>query len=236
MTGQRQRRRWSAPWFVRSREVASWAERGDPVWAPLLVIGGAIALDLALPGRLTIGPFWLLPAVEGALLLGLLALAPHPRVRHSPWRRRVALTFIALVSAVNVFSLIELARYLVNGGRAGGRELIFSGIVLWATNVLLFGLWYWELDRGGPLERAHRSGLMPAFLFPQMSEAAGIVGSDWMPGIIDYLYLSFTNSTAFSPTDAMPLTATAKLLMAGQAMVALLIILLIVARAVSILA
>jgi hypothetical protein len=220
----------------RWRELVGWAQGIDPSWAPQLIVAAALALDLALPDKLTIGPFWLLPSVEGALLLGLLAMTPHPRVRHSRWRRRIAITLIAVVSAVNVFSLIELARYLIHGGKAGGRELIFSGIVLWATNVLLFGLWYWELDRGGPLERARRSGLPPDFLFPQMSDAATLVGPEWMPGLIDYLYLSFTNSTAFSPTDALPLTATAKLLMAGQATVALLILLLIVARAVNILA
>jgi uncharacterized membrane protein len=210
--------------------------RIDPVWAPQLVVLAAIALQLVLPSRLTIGPYWLLPAVEGLLLVGLSAVSPHPRVRHNPLRRQIAMALIALVSAVNVYSLIELTIFLLHGGKAGGRPLIFSGVALWVTNVLLFGLWYWELDRGGPLERARGSGLPPDFLFPQMADAAPLTPSNWVPGLIDYLYVAFTNATAFSPTDTMPLSQMAKVLMSAQAVVSLLIVVLVVARAVNILA
>jgi uncharacterized membrane protein len=206
------------------------------VWAAQLVVACAIALDLVLPDRLAIGPFWLLPAVEATLLFALVGASPHPRLRHSPWRRRIALVLIGLVSAVNVVSLIMLVHFLLHGGKAGGRSLIFSGIALWGTNVLLFGLWYWELDRGGPQERARGTRAMPDFLFPQMSDAAHLVPPNWIPGLIDYLYVSLTNSAAFSPTDTMPLTATAKLLMSAQSLVSILIVVLVVARAVNILA
>jgi hypothetical protein len=209
--------------------------RHDPVWAPQLVVAAAIALDLALPDKLTIGPFWLLPAVEATLLFGLVGASPHPGLRHSPLRRRIALALIGLVSAVNVFSLIELVRFLLHGHKVGGRPLIFSGVALWVTNVLLFGLWYWELDRGGPLARAERSDLEPDFLFPQMTDEIRRIKPDWRPGLIDYLYLSLTNSSAFSPTDTLPLTATAKLLMGSQALVSMLILALVIARAVNIL-
>jgi uncharacterized membrane protein len=209
--------------------------RVDPVWAPQLVVLAAIALQLVLPDRLTIGPYWLLPAVEVLLLVGLSAVSPHPRMRHRPLRRQIAMGLIALVSAVNVYSLVELTRFLLHGGRAGGRPLIFSGVALWVTNVLLFGLWYWELDRGGPLERARRVGHAPDFLFPQMTDAAPFTRAGWAPGLVDYLYLSFTNATAFSPTDTMPLSHTAKTLMTAQSVVSLLIVVLVVARAVSIL-
>jgi uncharacterized membrane protein len=208
----------------------------DPVWAPQLVVLAAIALQLALPDKLTIGPHWLLPAVEGLLVFGLAVTTPHPRIRHSPRRRQFAMGLIGLVSAVNVFSLIELTRYLLHGGKVGGRPLIFSGVALWLTNVLLFGLWYWQLDRGGPLERARRSGVVPDFLFPQMGEGRQYTRADWMPGLIDYLYVSFTNATAFSPTDTMPLSQAAKALMTAQSVVSLLIVVLVVARAVNILA
>ena len=236
MTEHRQRPPRSIHLIDRCRELGAAMTRHDPVWAAQLVVAGAIALDLALPDKLTIGPFWLLPAVEGLLLFGLVGASPHPRLRHSPLRRRVALVLIGLVSAVNVFSLIELVRYLLRGGHAGGRPLIFSGIALWLTNVLLFGLWYWELDRGGPLARALRSDLEPDFLFPQLTDEVRRIKPNWTPGLIDYLYLSLTNSSAFSPTDTLPLTATAKLLMGGQALVSMLIIVLVVARAVNILA
>jgi uncharacterized membrane protein len=209
--------------------------RIDPVWAPQLVVLAAIALQLVLPDRLTIGPYWLLPAVEGLLLVGLVVVSPHPRVRHTPLRRQIALGLIALVSAVNVYSLVELTHFLIQGGKAGGRPLIFSGVALWVTNVLLFGLWYWQLDRGGPLERARRSEAAPDFLFPQMADAAPFTRPRWVPGLIDYLYVSFTNATAFSPTDTMPLSQTAKTLMTAQSVVSLLIVVLVVARAVNIL-
>jgi hypothetical protein len=207
----------------------------DPVWAPQLVVLAAIALQLVLPDRLTLGPYWLLPAVEGLLLVGLAVVSPHPRVRHTPLRRQIAMGLIALVSAVNVFSLIQLTHFLLQGGRAHGRPLVFSGVALWVTNVLLFGLWYWELDRGGPVERAHSTEGLPDFLFPQMADAAKFTRPNWVPGLIDYLYVSFTNATAFSPTDTMPLTATAKSLMTAQSVVSLLIVVLVVARAVNIL-
>jgi hypothetical protein len=143
---------------------------------------------------------------------------------------------IGLVSAVNVFSLYQLAHFLLHGGKIHGRPLIYSGVVLWVTNVLLFGLWYWEFDRGGPLTRAEGSDAEPDFLFPQMTDEVRRIKPNWMPGLIDYLYLSLTNSSAFSPTDTLPLTATAKLLMGTQAVVSMLILVLVVARAVNILA
>ncbi len=178
-----------------------------------------------------------MPSVEGLLLLVLVVITPHPRVRKSPIRRRLAIALIGLVSAVNIVSLVLLVHYLLHGGgSAGGRPLIFSGIALWLTNVLLFGLWYWELDRGGPLARIDHADAAPDFLFTQMTnEGATIAGPGWEPGLIDYLYVSFTNASAFSPTDTMPLTHSAKALMAAQALTSLLIILLVISRAVGIL-
>lgn len=213
-------------------KLDSWS----PYWAPQLVVAAALALDFVLPPKLTIGPSWLLPGVEALLLLGLVTASPHSNVRRSPLRRRVAIGLIALVSAVNLVSLVLLVHYLLLGGRETGRSLIYSGIALWVTNVLLFGLWYYELDRGGPVARAEKEADYADFLFPQMSsEGAAHSPPDWSPRLVDYLYTSFTNATAFSPTDTMPLTPTAKWLMAVQALAALLTIGLVVARAVNIL-
>ncbi len=236
MTEQQQRPKRTVHLIDRCVAIGQEIVRRDPVWAPQLVVAAAIAIDLALPNQLTIGPSWLLPAVEATLLFGLVGASPHPRLRHSPVRRRVALLLIGLVSAVNAFSLIELVHYLLRGGKASGRELIFSGVGLWLTNVLLFGLWYWELDRGGPLARANRTDAMPDFQFPNMTDEIQRIRPDWMPGLIDYLYVSLTNASAFSPTDTMPLTPTAKLLMGGQALISMLILVLVVSRAVNILA
>jgi uncharacterized membrane protein len=224
-----------------TNRIEALVDRLDPFWGPQLVVAGALALDVSLPEKLTIGPSWLLPAVEGLLLLALVAASPHPKLRLLPHvHRNVALGLIALVSAVNFFSLVELVHYLLRGGHAGGHQfghrLVLAGVVLWVTNVLLFGLWYWQLDRGGPVERA-KGGGTPDFLFIQMTDdGANVASVGWMPGLIDYLYVSFTNATAFSPTDTMPLTSTAKLLMSAQALASLLTIGLVVARAVNILA
>ena len=218
----------------RTQRIEAEIEKLDPWWAPQLVVAGAIALDFLLPERVTIGPAWLLPSVEGLLLVVLVVITPHGPMRQSPRRRILVMGLIGLVSLVNFFSLIELVRYLLRGGSAGGRPLIGAGIVLWVTNVLLFGLWYWELDRGGPIERATNPDKKPDFMFPQMDKPE-FAPRGWMPGLIDYLYVSFTNATAFSPTDTMPLTQSAKILMSAQALASLLIIGLIVARAVNIL-
>jgi uncharacterized membrane protein len=209
-------------------------DRLSPYWGPQLVVLVAILLDLVLPKELTIVPSWLPPAVEGVLLIGLAGVSPHPSVRHHPRRRQVALGLIALVSAVNIFSLVELCKHLIEGGHTQGKILIASGAVLWLTNVLLFGIWYWELDRGGPADREAHVQCMPDFMFPQMTDDRW-APPDWKPGLVDYLYVSFTNATAFSPTDTMPLTPRAKWLMSAQSLTALITVGLVVARAVNIL-
>jgi uncharacterized membrane protein len=205
-----------------------------PFWEPQLVVACAIALQLTLSEQVTIGPTWLLPALEGALLILLVIVSRHPNVKHSPYRRRAAIAMIGLVSAANMVSLVRLCHLLLHGSRENGHELILSGIVLWATNVLLFGLWYWEFDRGGPSARLRGENGTPDFLFPQMTDPRW-APEGWMPQLIDYLYVSFTNATAFSPTDTMPLTPTAKWLMSGQALASLVTVGLVVARAVNIL-
>jgi uncharacterized membrane protein len=214
--------------------LAAALAKHDPFWAPQLIAAGAILLDLSLPDQLTIGPTFLLPSLEALALLGLVASSPHPRMRHSPLRRQIAIVLIAIVSAANTASLVLLVHYLLQGGHSNGRALIGSGIVLWVTNVLLFALWFWEIDRGGPLARATQTQTTPDFLFVQMT-LPDHAPPDWEPGLTDYLYTSFTNATAFSPTDTMPLTHRAKWLMSAQALTALLTIGLVVARAVNIL-
>ncbi len=209
-------------------------EQGDPLWPAQLAVAGAIALNLSLSERVTIGPTWLLPSVEGVLLVVLVVMAPRRATHHETRRRRFALAVIGLVSVANVVSLGLLVHYLINGGKAGGHQLILSGVVLWATNVLLFSVWYWELDRGGPVNRFLDPKALPDFQFPQM-ENPGLAPNGWRPGFVDYLYTSLTNATAFSPTDTMPLTQTAKIVMSVQSIAALVTVGLVVARAVNIL-
>jgi uncharacterized membrane protein len=199
-----------------------------------LTVLTAIALQLLLPARLTIGPVWLIPALEGALLIGMFFATPRELEGEHPVRRRVALGLTAFVSAANIYSLAALTHYLLHHSTPNAHELIISGVLIWLTNFLIFALWYWEMDRGGPGKRAAGHDQAPDFLFPQMTDDR-IEPIAWRPKFIDYLYVSLTNNTAFSPTDTMPLTPIAKSIMGVQAIVSLLTIGLIFSRAVNIL-
>lgn len=194
----------------------------------------AIALQLTLPKRLTVGPAWLIPALEGALLIGMFFATPRQLEHEHPRRRRAALGLTAFVSAANIYSLGALTHYLLHHGTPNPRQLIVAGVLVWLTNFLIFALWYWEMDRGGPGRRAAGHDGPPDLLFPQMSDDR-IEPLDWRPKFIDYLYVSLTNNTAFSPTDTMPLTPIAKAIMGLQSLVSLLTIGLVVSRAVNIL-
>jgi hypothetical protein len=211
-------------------------ERGDPLWPAQLAVAAAIALHLTLSQKVVIGPKWLVPGVEGLLLLVLVAIAPARATVRSLRVRRFALFVIGLVTLTNVVSLGLLVHFLINGGKAGGHSLILSGIVLWVTNVLIFAVWYWEMDRGGPVARFQNPDALADFQFPQMEDSKSYVPENWQPGFLDYLYTSLTNATAFSPTDTMPLTQTAKMVMGVQGVAALVTVGLVVARAVNILA
>ncbi len=206
----------------------------EPAWPALASVLVAIGLQLLLPARLTIGPVWSVPTLEGALLLGLFAWTPRRLEREHQRRRAAAIGLTALVSAANIFSLAELSHFLLHHSTPNGRELIGAGMLIWLTNFLIFGLWYWELDRGGPGRRAAGHDGAPDFLFPQMSDDR-IEPAGWRPHFIDYLYVSLTNAMAFSPTDTMPLTPTAKSVMGAQSLVSLVTIGLVVSRAVNIL-
>jgi uncharacterized membrane protein len=207
---------------------------GEPFWPVQLTILAAIGLQLALPKRLAAGPSWLIPSLEAVLLIGMFLATPRILEYEHPRRRRGALALTAFVSAANVYSLAALTHYLLHHNVSKGNELIVSGILIWLTNFLIFGLWYWELDRGGPGKRASGNDQAPDFLFPQMNDDR-IEPSGWRPQFIDYLYVSLTNAAAFSPTDTMPLTPMAKSIMGVQSIVSLVTIGLIVSRAVNIL-
>ena len=208
--------------------------RSEPLWPALATVLVAIALQLLLPKRLTAGPRWLLPASEGVLVVGLVVAFPR-RVEHEHrGRRLMAVGLTALVSAANITSLVLLSHELLHHGSPNGRELIVSGTLIWLTNVLIFGLWYWQTDRGGPGRRAAGRDGAPDLLFPQMNDDR-IEPADWRPQFIDYLYVSLTNALALSPTDTMPLSPTAKSIMGIQSLVSLVTIGLVIARAVNIL-
>jgi uncharacterized membrane protein len=208
--------------------------RAERPWPAFLSILVAIALQLLLPARLTAGPTWLVPVLEVLLLGGLVVATPKQLEKEHMRRRAFALLLTGFVSAANILSLVLLSRQLLRHGTPNGRELITSGALIWLTNVIIFALWYWETDRGGPGVRAAGHDQAPDFLFPQMSDDR-IEPRDWRPLFIDYLYVSLTNAAAFSPTDTMPLTPRAKSIMGIQSLVSIVTIGLVVSRAVNIL-
>jgi uncharacterized membrane protein len=215
-----------------------WASKSEARWPAQLAILVAIALQLVLPNNLIaiLGPRWLVPSLEGALGLALIIVSPKRITRESRELRLTAIVLIALINVANAVSLGELIHALLYKTNASaGRQLIIASLPIWLTNVIVFALWYWELDRGGPARRLRPDHRRPDFLFPQMS-TPGAAEPGWTPGFEDYLYTSFTNATAFSPTDTMPLTPWAKLLMTLQSMASLLTVALVISRAVNILA
>jgi uncharacterized membrane protein len=207
---------------------------GEHRWPAALAVVVAIALQLALPDPLVPQTRYLLPALEVALLLALLVANPFRVDRESVALRVVGLALAGLVAASNGWSAVLLVLDLVTGRPVGPEELLLAGAAVWLTNVLAFALVYWELDRGGPAARAAAARTHPDFLFAQMQNPE-LTTRDWEPRFADYLYLSFTNTTAFSPTDVLPLSRWAKLTMLVQSAVALVVVALVVARAVNVL-
>ncbi len=220
----------------RAKEEAAWGFRTgrEPRWPATVAIVAALILYIALPDRLIYGSRWILPILEAALVLPLQFATPHRHIEESQWRRLLSILLIALVNIANLASLALLVAHLVGGSTNNGRQLIFSAILIWLTNVIVFGLWFWELDRGGPGARCSPVHRHPDFLFPQMSTPAA-AEPHWTPSFLDYMYVSFTNATAFSPTDTLPLSEWAKGLMMVQAMASFLTVGIVAARAVNIL-
>ncbi len=195
----------------------------------------AIGLMLALPSRVAIHPRWLLPALATLLLIAVFVARTARFERRARVLRFASLALIGFMSLANAASgarlIVDLVRAQHDWKPA---ELLLTGGAIWLTNVIVFGIWYWEFDRGGPLERAAGSQPYPDFVFPQMTNPE-LAPADWEPGFVDYLYVSFTNAMAFSPTDTMPMTRWAKLTMLLQSLISVVILVLVVARAVNIL-
>ncbi len=205
----------------------------EPRWPASLALVVCAVLYVVLPSRLVIGPRWLVPVL---IILPLVPLSAR-RHRHpdeSPLVRRATIILIALVSVANVGSMGLLVQHLLNSAVSQGRALIYSAVAIWLTNVIIYGLWFWEIDRGGPHRRAGNSDAWPDLQFPQM-ENPSLAPADWYPRFTDYLYTSFANGTSFAPADAMPLSTRAKVLFVTESLVSLITIAVVAARAVNIL-
>lgn len=195
----------------------------------------ALALQVTLPDALILGPRAILPVLELLLLIPLTVVKPRRHHTDSTAVRYASIVLIALVNLANIGSLILLAHDVVTGRQVVGHQLIAASIQIWLTNVLIFGLWFWELDRGGPGSRTLKDPPPPDFLYPQMTDPTACEVRGWRPNFIDYLYVSLTNATAFSPTDTMPLSTKIKAIMALQSLASLITVVLVAARAVNIL-
>ena len=209
---------------------------GEPRLAVVLAVLVAIALQLLLPASYRLGPRWVIPTLEALLLVVLVVANPVRLTRETRPLRAASLILTGLITAANIASVVLLVHSLVTPGGTADEplRLLGSGAAIYGTNVIAFGLWYWEFDRGGPIARAAAHSRYPDFLFPQMVNPE-LTDPEWEPLFQDYLYVSFTNALAFSPTDTMPLTRWAKMLMLVQSAVAVVTIGLVVARAVNVL-
>lgn len=219
-------------------QLPAWRRKtnGETRWPVAIVTAIGIALQVAVPGRLALlRPVWVLPAVQAVLLVALVLANPHRINRESRALRTLGLILAALLSLANGWSVALLAVDITQGRmHQSAGSLLITGVAIWATNVVAFALWYWELDRGGPVARALGSHPYPDFQFPQMVTPE-MAPPHWEPAFPDYLYLAFTNASAFSPTDVMPLSRWAKMLMTVQSVISIITVALVVARAVNIL-
>jgi len=219
------------------------ARRGEPRLPASVATLLAAALYALLPGTLIVGPRFVIPSLEIVLLAVLIAINPVRMSRTTRWSRQISLALIGLIAITNLIALIVLLRELASVSSGQSVILLLAAGQIWLTNVIVFGLAYWELDRGGPVTRTHakRSDLPRAdFRFSQDENLQTVtevkIGSsdiaDWVPSFVDYLYVSLTNSSAFSPTDTMPLSSRVKVLMGLQATAALVTSVLVIAKGV----
>jgi hypothetical protein len=223
-----------------ARAIPAWQRRtrGEMRWPVTLTSAVGVWLQSAVPDRLQlVHPSWALTAAQGALGIVLIAANPRRINRESMAIRFLGLTFAALLSLANGWSVARLAVGIVQGtmGQTAG-PLLITGGAIWLTNVVVFALWYWEFDRGGPVARAlNTTKRYPDFQFVQMVSPPEMVSPEWEPAFVDYLYLAFTNAAAFSPTDVLPMSRTAKIGMTVQSVISIVTVALVVSRAVNIL-
>jgi uncharacterized membrane protein len=199
----------------------------NELWHAEATLFVAILLQLSISKHLQIGPHYLVAALLALLVLAIAFTAPRRHISGGGTHVTLATLLIAVVSLANAAELALLTKALVQGSAIPGKSLLSGALAIFLTNIIVFGLWYWELDSPGLTGRRTRKN--EDFQFPQTEN------SGRKPTFFDYLYVSLTNSTAFSPTDTMPLTHGAKSLMSIQALISLLTVVLVTARAVNIL-
>ena len=210
--------------------------RIEPRWPVVLTIVAVLFLLAALPGRIRLFPAWF-PYLVGVVVLAPIAAAAlaSARARWLRIERTVTLIFCVVMGASTVANLVNLIGEMIRrSAEISGLQLLTSSVAVWVTNVLMFSLLYWQMDRGGPDTRVNGPTKKPDWLFPQTG-AGDDAPPDWRPTFVDYLFLGFSTATAFSPTDALPLTSRAKMLMMLESSISLVTIVVVASRAINIL-
>jgi hypothetical protein len=209
---------------------------GEARWPMAAAVLTVVVLTLLLPRALVAHPVWGVPLVECILLVAVIIGDPGKIDRRSRPVRTLSITLISILVATTLWCTTQLIVELIQGGAAtqSAGSLLRAGGIVWLSNCIAFGLLYWELDSGGPAERAHGLPPHPDFAFPQQLSPE-LAPKDWRPRFVDYLYLGFTTATAFSPTDAMPLRPWNKIAMMAQSTISLVLLGLVIARAVNVL-
>jgi uncharacterized membrane protein len=210
--------------------------QGEKRWPMAITLVVAMALPFLLPPRFSLGPRWIIPVIEAFLLAALVLADPGRIDRRSTFIRALSVALVAILVAGAAFVTVRLVVDLIRGGPETNSpgQLLRVGSLTWIYVIITFSFLYWELDGEGPEARARTTPKFPDLAFPEHLNAQ-VARPEWRPEFFDYLYLAFTNATAFSPTDVMPLSRWAKLAMAIQATACLVVMGLVIARAVNIL-
>jgi uncharacterized membrane protein len=208
--------------------------RAERRWPMALAVLMAIVFQVGSPHHGRLPGWWAFPVLEVVLLVVLVVVDPGRVDDRSARARRITVALIAILTAGAIGSLFVMLQDILSGDDFNATNLLGRGAAIWATNVIVFSLWFWMFDRGGPAERAAGSSIRPSFAFPE-NATPELVEPGWLPRYPDYLFLSFTNAVAFSPTDALPLTTWAKMTMMLESALSLITAILVVARAINVL-
>jgi hypothetical protein len=208
-----------------------------------VAVAVAITLQVTTPHRGKVGIWWLFPILEAILLIGIVVRDPGRIDEPRRGAREMTIALIVVLAVGTLGGIYVLAFDILTGRLPFGfhsddvlnaTDLLGRGAALWVSNVIVFSLWFWEFDRGGPVARVFGPAMPASFAFPE-NATPELAPDGWQPRYVDYLYLAFTNATAFSPTDTLPVRTWAKLAMMVQAAIALTVAILVVARAINIL-
>jgi uncharacterized membrane protein len=210
--------------------------RAEKRWPMAVAVLSTVALQVGTPSKGRLRGWWIFPILELVLLVVMIARDPGRIDAPSRAARRVTIALIGVMTIGTIGQVVLLVYDILSdaGAHLEATDLLGRGAAVWVTNVIVFSLWYWEFDRGGPVARASVADVPASFAFPE-NATPELAPEGWQPQYPDYLYLAFTNATAFSPTDTLPVRTWAKMTMMAQSAISLAIAILVIARAINVL-